>query len=171
MPPNTPKKQQFFDAYIGLGSNLGDRLGTLRKAIKMIAQLPDTELLKKSSWYESEAVGGVAKKDFINGVIQIATKIPPENLIDHLLNIEKKLGRVRFERWGDRTCDLDLLLYADVVSDNQNCQLPHPYITKRAFVLLPLAQIQPLIRLPKTDKTIGQLAENISTKHWIKKCS
>lgn len=168
---DNPKKKKICHAYIGLGSNLGHRLETLQKALEMIALLPDTEIVKASSWYESEAVGGVAKKDFINGVVKITTKIPPKILMEDLLKIEKDLGRVRFERWGDRTCDLDLLVYGNVVSDDSDCQLPHPYITERAFVLLPLAQIDPLLKLPEMDKTVAQLADKISTDYWIKKLS
>ncbi len=154
-------------AFIGLGSNLGDRIATLLAALKMIGDLPGTTLVKVSPWYESEAVGGVAKGAFVNGVAQVETSIPANALMAKLLHIEKELGRVRFQKWGDRTCDLDLLIYGDLLSQDPDCTLPHPHITERRFVLEPLAEIAPDLVLPGKKQSVKALLDTCPDQHWI----
>ena len=155
------------EAYIGLGSNLGDRTAVLEKAITSIALLPDTKILKKSSWYETEAVGGVATQDFINAVILVETGLDPLPLMHALLQIEKDLGRVRNEKWGDRNCDLDLLIYDTLILDDPECALPHPGLKDRKFVLIPLTEIAPDLVVPGLTKKVSYLAKNCKDPHRI----
>jgi 2-amino-4-hydroxy-6-hydroxymethyldihydropteridine diphosphokinase len=154
--------------FIGLGSNLGDRIAILQAALERIDGLPGTRIVKTSAWYESEAVGGVAEGAFINGVAQVETSIPAKELMGELLSIEKELGRVRFKKWGDRTCDLDLLIYGDLVLDDPDCTLPHPGIAERRFVLEPLAEIAPDLVLPGNDRTISSMLQFCPDPHWIR---
>jgi len=163
------KKNRRQVAYIGLGANLGKRVATLEKALGMINELSETNILTTSSWYESEAVGGVAKKDFINGVVKITTSISPVKLVKSLIDIEKKLGRVRYKKWGDRACDLDLLIYQDEKIDQKDCKIPHPFIKERLFVLLPLAEIEPELTFGKNSKTVRERVEELVTDNWVRK--
>jgi 2-amino-4-hydroxy-6-hydroxymethyldihydropteridine diphosphokinase len=163
----TNLKSKTETAYIGLGSNLGDRVLVLTEALKSIGALPGTAVVQVSSLYETEAVGGVAEQDFVNGVAQIQTDLGPHDLIRELLNIEKHLGRVRFKKWGDRTCDLDLLVYNDIVLDDPECRIPHPEIPNRRFVLEPLCEIEPNLRLPRFLKTAEKLLKECQDEHWI----
>ena len=137
-------------AAIGLGANLGDAAATLREAIAELARLPRTELLRASRLYRTPAWGVTEQPDFINAVALVETTLSPRDLLDALLAIERSFGRTRLdgERWGPRTLDLDLLLYDDAVIDRPHLQVPHPRLHLRAFVLVPLAEIAPELRLP-----------------------
>ena len=136
-------------AAIGLGANLGDAAATLREAIAELARLPRTELLRASRLYRTPAWGVTEQPDFINAVALVETALPPRDLLDALLAIERSFGRTRLdgERWGPRTLDLDLLLYDDAVIDRPHLQIPHPRLHLRAFVLVPLTEIAPELRL------------------------
>jgi 2-amino-4-hydroxy-6-hydroxymethyldihydropteridine diphosphokinase len=145
-------------AYIGLGSNLGDRQGYLDRAIQALQNHADIEVTQISSYYETEPLGGPADQpDFLNAVIEVATDLSPEELLDALRDIERDLGRVRRERYGPRTIDLDLLLYGDRVLDHPDLTIPHPRMHERGFVLEPLAEIAPQALHPVLGKTASQL--------------
>jgi len=137
-------------AAIGLGANLGDAAATLREAIAALARLPATELLRTSRLYRTPAWGRTEQPDFINAVALVETALPPRELLDALLVVERSFGRVRLdgERWGPRTLDLDLLLYGDQVIDEPGLRVPHPHLHERAFALLPLVEIAPNARIP-----------------------
>lgn len=137
-------------AAIGLGANLGDAAATLREAIAALARLPATELLRTSRLYRTPAWGRTEQPDFINAVALVETALPPRELLDALLVVERSFGRVRLdgERWGPRTLDLDLLLYGDQVIDEPGLRVPHPHLHERAFALLPLAEIAPDAVIP-----------------------
>ncbi len=135
-------------AYIGLGSNLGDPLWQVTTAVAELSDLPGTSLMAQSPWYASKAVGPGEQPDYINGVICLRTDMAPERLLDSLQALEERHERLREERWGPRTLDLDLLLYGDQVIDNLRLQVPHPWLTRRNFVVIPLADIAPDLRLP-----------------------
>lgn len=137
-------------AAIGLGANLGDATATLREAIAALARLPATELLRASRLYRTPAWGRTEQPDFINAVALVETALPPRELLDALLVVERSFGRVRLdgERWGPRTLDLDLLLYGDQVIDEPGLRVPHPHLHERAFALLPLVEIAPNARIP-----------------------
>lgn len=129
-------------AYIALGANLGDAQATLRAVFDELAKLPDTQLISTSSLYRSPPFGENADgPDYINAVAQILTGLPPHELLDELQKIEKKHGRERHYQNAPRTLDLDILLYDDLVCRDQKLTIPHPRMTERAFVLMPLAEI------------------------------
>ena len=134
-------------AFLGLGGNLGDRLGLLAAAVRRIHRPPRCEVLASSSVFESKPVGVTAQPDFLNIVIQIATTELPSELLARCLGIEAELGRVRLERWGPRTVDIDILLYDDCVLSESDLTIPHPRMGERSFVMTPLSEIAPTVVL------------------------
>ena len=136
-------------AYVGLGANLGDPHDQLVEALHAIAALSEVQVMAVSSPYESEPVGPVADQPvFLNAVAELSTTCGPARLLGELHGIEDSLGRTRELRFGPRTCDLDLLLYDDVVSEDPALLLPHPRLTERRFVLDPLSELSPMLVLP-----------------------
>ena len=136
-------------AFVGLGANLGDPHANLVAAVAAIAALPQVELKAVSSVYESDPVGPVADQPvFLNAVAEVSTALAPGALLAALHEIESSLGRTRTVRFGPRTCDLDLLLYDDVQSDDPALLLPHPRLAERRFVLDPLGELAPMLVLP-----------------------
>ena len=138
------------DAFVGLGANLGDAAANLRSAIAALGELPQTSLQAASRLYASPAWGREDQPDFVNAVAWLRTTLPARELLDQLLALERRFGRVREpgERWGPRSLDLDLLLYTDAMIDEPGLQVPHPWLHQRAFVLLPLLEIAPDLRIP-----------------------
>ena len=134
--------------YIGLGGNLGDPITTLREALGRIAQLPGVELDGVSSAYESAPVGLEDQPAFVNAAARVLTALPLADLLDGLLGVERRLGRVRTVRYGPRTCDLDILLAGDEVVDEPGLAVPHPRLGERRFALEPLVELEPGLRLP-----------------------
>ncbi len=140
-------------AYLGLGSNLGDREAHLRNAV---AELPD--LAAVSPVYESSPVGGPPQDDFLNAVAALDTGLSPRQLLDLAHRLEARAGRVRTVRWGPRTLDVDVLLVADLVVDEPDLIVPHPRMEERAFVLAPLADLDPsLVPAERAEWARGQL--------------
>jgi 2-amino-4-hydroxy-6-hydroxymethyldihydropteridine diphosphokinase len=135
-------------AYIALGANLGDPASTIRAAFGALANLPDSKVLRCSSLYRTAPVGIIDQPEFINAVALLETTLMPQALLRELLDIERRFGRQRAEKYGPRTLDLDLLLYDDQFLDLPELTLPHPRLHLRAFVLLPLAELAPDLRLP-----------------------
>jgi len=145
---------------IALGSNLGDSQQTLDQAIRQLTDSSEIAVNAVSSWYETVPVGP-AQPNYLNGCALLTTRLSAHQLLDTLLGIETKFGRVRQERWGARTLDLDLLLYEDMILDSPGLQLPHPRMRERAFVLVPLAEIAPNWIDPITGDAIAQLKHKI----------
>jgi 2-amino-4-hydroxy-6-hydroxymethyldihydropteridine diphosphokinase len=145
---------------IALGSNLGDSLNILESALQHLAQTPGISLLKVSRWYQTSPLGP-AQPDYLNGCALLEVTLSPQAVLATLLSIEDQFGRVRQERWGPRTLDLDLLLYGDRVLETADVILPHPRMAERAFVLLPLAEIAPDLIDPRSGLTISQLRDQI----------
>ncbi len=141
-------------AYVGLGSNLGEREAQIRMALDDLARLPATRLIRASSLYDSEPVGEVDQPNFLNAVAELDTELTARQLLWNLLLIERRLGRVRTQRWGPRTIDLDLLLFGSLVVDEPDLQVPHPELVRRSFVLVPLVEIDPLLVHPVTGETL-----------------
>ena len=135
-------------AYIALGANLDDPLGQLRAALDAVAALPASRMLRTSSFYRTAPVGAPGQPDYLNAVAALETGLAPDDLLAALLEIEHDFGRRREYRNAPRTLDLDLLLYDDAVIDRPHLQIPHPRLHLRAFVLVPLAEIAPELRLP-----------------------
>jgi 2-amino-4-hydroxy-6-hydroxymethyldihydropteridine diphosphokinase len=128
-------------AYVGVGSNMGDRLENLSTAVRELARTPGVRCVRSSSVYETAPVGGPEQGDFLNAVVEISTELEPHALLEALQRIENELGRVRAERFGPRTIDLDLLLYGDEEIDDPDLTVPHPRIRERAFVVVPLMEL------------------------------
>lgn len=129
------------EAYIALGSNMGDREQLLLTAIGMIDEHPNIDVIKVSGMYETDPVGYTDQPPFLNMTLALRTTLSPLLLLRQLLDFEQKLGRVRQIRWGPRTIDLDLLLYDNVRMDQEELTLPHPRMMERAFVLVPLHDV------------------------------
>jgi len=134
--------------YIGLGSNLADPLAQLHRAITELAQLPQSRLQAQSSLYRSAPIGPQNQPDYLNAVVVLETALPPLALLAELQAVEAAHQRMRGERWGPRTLDLDLLLYADQIIDLPALTVPHPGLYERNFVLYPLAEIAPGLEIP-----------------------
>jgi 2-amino-4-hydroxy-6-hydroxymethyldihydropteridine diphosphokinase len=145
-------------AYVGLGSNLGDRQANLDRAIEALQDSPQVEVTQVSSYYETEPVGGPpGQGDYLNAVLELQTDLTAAELLQLLLDIERRLGRVRRERHGPRNIDLDLLLYGEAVLDESGLVVPHPAMHERGFVLEPFTEIAPDVVHPVLGKTIGEL--------------
>ena len=136
-------------AFIGVGSNLGDRETHCAEAVSRLGSLPETTLVRVSPWSETRPEDGVEGGPFLNGVAEITTTLSPEALLDHVHAIEAALGRpADHARMQARTMDLDLLLYGDAVIRQDRLIIPHPRMAERRFVLEPLAAIAPEVRHP-----------------------
>lgn len=146
-------------AYIALGSNLGNPRQQLIDAMAALAGLPHTRLLKRSSLYRTVPWGVLEQPSFINAVVELDTELLPHALLDALMVIEQRAGRVRAERNGPRTLDLDLLHVDGVTLDDPQLTLPHPRMAERAFVLLPLSDIAPNLLLSGRVTVAQMLAQ------------
>lgn len=146
-------------AYIGVGSNLGDRRDHYRRAMAEIQELPDTKIVAQSSLYESEPHGR-ARNWFLNGVLGITTELEAKDLLKHLQKIEKDLGRKRDTKKSSvsRIIDLDILLFGDQVIETRRLKIPHPELPNRKFVLLPLSELAPAFTHPTLGQTLSTLA-------------
>jgi 2-amino-4-hydroxy-6-hydroxymethyldihydropteridine diphosphokinase len=148
-------------AYVGLGSNLGDRRGLIREALKRLSRLEGVRVRKRSRIIETDPVGRTAQPKFLNAVAEVETRLEPRPLLRRLRAVERSLGRVRHERWGPRTIDLDLLLWGDRSMATPRLTIPHPRMTERKFVLAPLAELCPRRRVPGTGRTVQGLLKEV----------
>ena len=155
-------------AFIGLGSNLGDRAANLREAISRLAEAEGVAVLRVSPVYETDPVGPVEQGPFLNAVIMVKTGLGPRKLLAACLAIETTMGRTRTVRWGPRTIDLDLLLYGDHEESQPDLAVPHPELTTRAFVLVPLADLAPEASLPD-GRTVRDLLRAIEPVAGIRR--
>ncbi len=146
-------------AYVGLGSNLQSPRDQVTQALDELARLPACQLIAASSLYRSAPLGP-AQPDYINAVAALQTELAPLALLRQLQALEQQHGRVRLERWGPRTLDLDLLLYDDLEMATEVLTLPHPEMARRNFVLVPLAEIAPGLRM----------ADNRPLTAWVADC-
>lgn len=156
-------------AYIALGANLGDRAASLRRAIEVLGSGSDVRVTRVSSFLENPAVGGPADAPpFLNAVAEVRTRLSPALLLARLLETEQAMGRVRRERWGPRTIDLDLLMYSDLVLSTDELTLPHPRLHERRFVLAPLAEIAPDLVHPTLRKSVRELLDQLKHEGDVK---
>jgi 2-amino-4-hydroxy-6-hydroxymethyldihydropteridine diphosphokinase len=147
-------------AYVGLGSNLGDRAAHLLLGLSALSRLPKTHLLRLSPVYETDPVGP-PQPPYLNMVAELETELSPKELLAEMLRVEKALGRERRERWGPRTLDLDLLLYGDLVLEEEGLSVPHPRLHERAFVLVPLLDLLPEGRHPLLGQSFAELLASL----------
>lgn len=152
----TPKK--YINVYLGLGSNVGDRMGQLRKATELISKNIG-KVAKKSHFYETQPWGNKEQDPFINQVLMVNTTLDPRDILKEITQIEREMGRARkeTEKWGPRTIDVDILLYGKRVVRDKGLEVPHPELHKRAFVLVPLMEIAPDYEHPILKKQIDEL--------------
>ncbi len=148
-------------AYIGLGSNLGDREEMLRGALRELDARDDLHVLRVSQFHETEPVGGPPQGAFINSAAELATPLPAEELLALLHSVENDFDRERDVHWGPRTLDLDLLLYGGRVIDSPQLQVPHPRMHERQFVLGPLCELCPRRRHPRLGKEMRELLSEL----------
>lgn len=145
-------------AYVGLGANLGPREITLLRAVDLLGATEGVDVLAVSQLRETEPVGVADQPPFLNGAVRIETSLEPRALLDCLLAIERSLGRVRGERWGPRTLDLDLLVYGRESVDEPGLRVPHPRLHERRFALAPLAELDPDLVVPGVGRVSDALA-------------
>lgn len=160
---------EYQTAYLLLGGNLGDREDNLRKAIALIAENIGS-VVSISALYETAAWGKTDQPSFLNQAVAVETNFTAIEVLNKALEIEKNLGRVRKDKWGERLIDIDLILYGNEVIDIENkLQVPHPHMQERRFVMAPLAEIAPGVVHPILGKTILDIFENITDKLDVKK--
>lgn len=145
-------------AYVGLGANLGAREITVLRAVDLLAAADGVEVVAVSRLLETEPVGVADQPPFLNGAVALDTTRSARDLLDLLLETERSLGRVRRERWGPRTIDLDLLVYGDETVDEPGLHVPHPRLHERRFALEPLAELDPELEIPGLGRVSSALA-------------
>jgi 2-amino-4-hydroxy-6-hydroxymethyldihydropteridine diphosphokinase len=148
-------------AYIGLGSNLGERRELIRHAIEALDALEGVTVVKQSELYETEPVGGPPQPRFLNGVVRVECSMGARELMGQLIEIEEALGRTRANPNAPRAIDLDLLFHGDTVIDEEGLTVPHPRMHERWFVLKPLADIAPDARHPRLNLTVHELLDRL----------
>jgi 2-amino-4-hydroxy-6-hydroxymethyldihydropteridine diphosphokinase len=155
-------------AYIGLGTNLGDRELKLLAAVAELGRLPGTRVTAVSQFYETDPVGGVEQQNFYNAAVRIATTLSPLALLDELKRIEVEVfHRVPSGRWGPRSMDLDILLYGEQVLIGERLTIPHPRLAERRFALKPLADIAPSLVHPSLGRSIAELLAALTTTERV----
>jgi len=154
------------EIYIGLGSNLGDRLANIRKAIELMEE-EGIEIIDESSIYETEPVGYKEQGWFLNSVVKGRTELSSRRLWERLEKIEKSMGREREIKWGPRIIDLDILFYGNEILNGKQLQIPHPELYKRKFVLVPLAEVAPKLVHPVLKKTISELLRDLKDNSQV----
>jgi len=156
-------------ALIGIGSNLGLAAENCEKAISFLNNSESLQVTAHSSLYQSEPVGKKDQPWFVNGAVEVSTSLNPEQLLQHLLNIEHQFGRKRKGKWGPRIIDLDILDYDGKIFNSETLTLPHPEMTQRRFVLEPLSEIAGSTIHPLEKKTILDLLKELPQKPLVKK--
>lgn len=150
-------------AYLGLGSNLGNRLAFLRGGRDALVSRPGIAFVQTASVFETEAIGGPSDNPlFLNSVLEVQTSLAPRELLEACLATEAEFGRSRPIRWAPRTLDIDILFYAEQVICEEELTIPHPRLQERPFVLAPLIEIAPHLKHPLLDQTITELAAGSS---------
>jgi len=144
-------------AYIGLGSNIGDKIGQLEKARNIINQCSNIKITRASSLYLTSPWGNTEQDDFVNQVIEVKTNLTAQQLLHRLQEIEIKMGRQRSVKWGPRIIDLDILLYGDEVINTQELVIPHPHMRQRLFVLIPLQEINKDLVFPDSGVKVEEV--------------
>ena len=154
-------------AYIGIGSNLGDKRENIRRAVEALGADPRNGLVRCSHLYCTEPVGKTDQGWFVNGVVSLETSMGPRELLEFLISIEKRMGRVREEKWGPRTIDLDILFCGDQILNDIDLHIPHPRLHERRFVLIPLKEVAPNLIHPLLGKTVSRILAELGTEERV----
>jgi 2-amino-4-hydroxy-6-hydroxymethyldihydropteridine diphosphokinase len=147
--------------FIGLGSNLSDPIQQVLMAMEALTKIPEARVVQKSSLYASPPMGPQDQPDYVNAVVELNSELSAHKLLEQLQAIEQKQGRVRLRHWGERTLDLDILVYGEQEIDDERLTVPHSGIKERAFVLYPLAEIAPDLIIPQFGK-LANIVQNSS---------
>jgi len=153
--------------FILLGTNLGDRLSNLDQCLKHI-EAKVGNLMKRSSIYETAAWGKEDQPNFLNQAVQLESRLQPEELLSACLAIEKEMGRMRIEKWGERSIDIDIIYFNNKIITTPRLTVPHPRLTERKFALIPMTEIAPDFKHPVINKTNAQLLEECSDQLEVK---
>lgn len=147
------------EAFLGLGSNLGDRLATLQGAVDLLGSEPGIRVIRSSRVWETDPVGGPDQPEFLNAVVEVTTDLEPHDLLSACNRVEATLGRTREVRWGPRTIDIDILLIDALAIDDPTLTVPHPRLHQRAFALMPLLELTPDPVLPNGTRLLDATPE------------
>ena len=156
-------------AYIGFGSNIGDRITYIQNSLHSLSEVEGISLKTVSSIYKTEPVGNVEQDDFLNGVVSLETTLTPHTLLYTLKDIEISIGRQHRNRWGPREIDMDLIIYDDLCLQTPDLTIPHPEMHLRRFVLAPLAEIIPNLTHPVLNKSILSLLHSLKDDKSVEK--
>ena len=150
-------------AYLSLGTNMGDRLSNIQQAVRLLTSDNNIKLLRASSFYETQPWGLSEQNWFINAAIAVETELSPIELLRVCQNIEEKLGRIREgkPKWSERIIDIDILFYDDLIFKNEILEIPHKYVHKRAFALVPMIEVNAQLKHPILNKTIMEMHEEL----------
>ncbi|UAL52406.1 MULTISPECIES: 2-amino-4-hydroxy-6-hydroxymethyldihydropteridine diphosphokinase [Metabacillus] len=155
-------------AFLALGSNIGDRERYVKDAILSLNEHPAIKVEKISSIYETDPVGYVDQDAFLNMVLSVRTDLSAFQLLDVMQGIEKELGRKRELKWGPRTLDLDILLFNHENIETEHLIIPHPRMLERSFVLIPLYEIQPEIKIPNSEQPLSIIIDQLTDKKGVR---
>ncbi len=148
-------------AYLGIGSNLGNPVQQCRDALREISSLKNVQVLRRSSLYRTQPVGNTDQDWFVNGVLEVRTAFTAQQLLKALQWVEQALGRVRKEKWGPRTIDIDILLFGQEIVESGDLVIPHPEMHKRRFVLVPINEIAPYVIHPRYGVSMKGLLDRL----------
>ncbi|WP_078414581.1 2-amino-4-hydroxy-6-hydroxymethyldihydropteridine diphosphokinase [Priestia abyssalis] len=155
-------------AFISLGSNLGDRFQYLKEAVMQLNNHESVELINMSSIYETDPIGYEEQSAFLNMVVKICTSLSPVSLLTRLQEIEREHGRKRDIRWGPRTLDLDILLFNQENIETEQLEIPHPRMTERAFVMIPLFEVDHDVQIPNQAHSISSIIDSLQDKEGVR---
>jgi 2-amino-4-hydroxy-6-hydroxymethyldihydropteridine diphosphokinase len=155
--------------FVGLGSNLGEREISIRRAVEEMGKIPRTVFVRVSSLYDTDPVGEVVQPPFLNAVAWLETELTARELLWNLLLIERRLGRVRTMKWGPRTIDLDLLFFGEAAIDEPGLTVPHPEAHRRGFVLAPLVELDPDFVHPVSGERACKLLRRLPAEPAVRK--
>ena len=155
-------RNQLHTIYIALGSNLGERLVNLQSAADALP--PTIRIRERSPVYETSPWGYLEQPLFLNQVVKAETALPPPDLLSYLKNVENQMGREMTHKYGPRSIDLDIIFYGDLILDTPKLTIPHPHLANRAFVLLPLADLDPDLRHPISNLTVGEMLVDVEVE-------